>query len=106
MPRTLALPIALGRDGGLASHEQDSDAEVAQSVALLADTRPGERAALPTYGLPDPIGRGLDPDTLVTVVAEWEERADTTDVDLLVDLATQAANVHPAPATATLTEEV
>jgi hypothetical protein len=103
MPRTLALPIALGRDGGLAALEQDSAPEVAQSVALLVDTRPGERTALPSYGLPDPVGGRLDVDALVDVVAQWEERADTTEVELLAaELAAQAAAVHPAP---TSTEE-
>lgn len=107
MVRTLALPIAVGRDKGLTAHEQDSEAEIAQSVALLTDTRPGERAALPDYGLPDPIGSGLDTDLLVGVVTEWEERADPADVEVLVVAAVQDAAVHPSPFVDTAdTEEV
>ncbi|SDC46482.1 hypothetical protein [Nocardioides lianchengensis] len=105
MARTLALPIAVGRDRGLTAHEQDSEAEIAQSVALLADTRPGERAALPDYGLPDPVGSGLDADLLVGVVTEWEERADPADVEVLVAAAVQAAAVHPSAYVDTDSEE-
>ncbi|HTW17089.1 MAG TPA: GPW/gp25 family protein [Nocardioides sp.] len=104
MPRTLALPIVIGHDDGLATHEQDSEPEIAQSVALLIDTRPGERTAIPDYGMPDPIGAGLDLSVLADVVLEWEERADPVDVELLVSFADQAATVRPS--TPVTTEEV
>jgi hypothetical protein len=79
VPAHLAFPIRLGA-GGLATVEQDSDADIVQSVALLLDTRPGERRSVPEYGLPDPLFSGLTEDQVTAVISEWEERAD---VDLL-----------------------
>lgn len=60
----------------LASLAADSPAEIAQSVALMAATRPGERRSVPDYGLPDPLGHGIDVDDLVDAIATWEDRAD------------------------------
>ncbi|NGZ99388.1 hypothetical protein G5V59_00170 [Nocardioides sp. W3-2-3] len=54
LPEHLAFPIAVTSQG-LATVEQDSDADIRQSVALLLNTRPGERRSEPNYGLPDPV---------------------------------------------------
>lgn len=94
MARTLALPLVVGRDGALGALEQDTPEELAQSVGLLLDTRPGERAAVPDYGLPQPLGTGLQPDEVVDVINQWEERAVDSRVEDLVAQVVQDATVH------------
>lgn len=93
----LALPVALAPDGRLVALPQDSPAEVAQSVALLLATRPGERRSVPDYGLPDPVFGGVDVDEIVSTVAEWEDRADPVTVEQLAEqIVAQELRVHPA----------
>lgn len=97
MARVLALPLQVTATGVLATLEQDSPTEVAQSVALLLATRPGDRRSVPDYGYPDPIGDGVDPDELAEVVGEWEDRADPAEVELTVTaVGEQAVTVRPA----------
>jgi phage baseplate assembly protein W len=71
----LAAPLRLTAAGGLATLAQDTPAEVGQSVALLAATRPGERLSVPGYGTPDPVFGGIDPHALGAAVDVWEPRA-------------------------------
>ncbi|MBZ5736503.1 GPW/gp25 family protein [Nocardioides sp. TRM66260-LWL] len=96
MPRHLALPIAVTPSGVLSSLEQDSEAEVAQSVGLLVATVIGDRRAATGYGIPDPLGRGLDPATLADVLETWEPRADPSTVLVEPTNAdgTQAADIY------------
>lgn len=94
MARTLALPLAVGPNGALASLTQGAPEEISQSVALLLDTRPGERAAVPDYGLPDSLGSGLNADQVVDVITAWEERATDPQVEDLLEKLTQDATVH------------
>ncbi|XBB66872.1 GPW/gp25 family protein [Nocardioides sp. WV_118_6] len=81
MPDHLAFPLAVTRQG-LATVEQDSDADLVQSVALLLNTRPGERRSLPDYGLPDPVFGHLAHSDVVAVVGQWEPRADLESLDI------------------------
>lgn len=81
---TLALPLRMA-GSRLATVETDSDEEIAQSVALLLDTRPGERRSVPEYGLPDPLFSGVDLDVIADVVDEWEPRATPLFLEQLVD---------------------
>lgn len=76
MPRHIAMPITLTGAGRLATVEQDSEADIAQSIALLVDTRPEERRAEPEYGVPDPLFGGLNAADLTEAIVEWEDRAD------------------------------
>lgn len=76
MPQHLALPIAVTGSGRLATVEQDTEADLAQSVALLVDTRPGERRAEPGYGVPDPLFGGVDLAEVTQAIVTWEDRAD------------------------------
>lgn len=103
MARHLAFPFAVGADGGLATLEQDSPAEVTQSVALLLSTEPGERSAEPEYGYPSPLGRGVDPVEVAEVIGEHEDRADPALVEVtLTAIAEQHAVVYPSvPTTGT-----
>ena len=77
MAAHLAFPIKLAGNGALATVEQDSDADIVQSVQLLLRTRPGERRSVPGYGLADPVFAGLTETEVLDVVDVWEERADT-----------------------------
>lgn len=96
MAKHLAMPITISPTGVLAALEQDSPGEIAQSVALLLRTEPGERAASPDYGYPSPLGAGLDPDEIADVVTEWEPRADPALIEVTLDtLVEQHATVHP-----------
>lgn len=81
---TLALPLRMA-GSRLATVETDSDEEIAQSVALLLDTRPGERRSVPEYGLPDPLFSGVDLDVIADVVDEWEPRATPLFLEQLLD---------------------
>lgn len=97
MPKHLAFPIRVAANGGLLALEQDSEQEIAQSVALLVSTEPGERRSVPDYGLPDPVFGGLDQDDISDVVADWEDRADPAVVEQLADdLVNQRFSVFPA----------
>jgi phage baseplate assembly protein W len=95
MARVLALPLTVTAAGQMATITQDHPAEITQSVALLLDTRPGERRTLPDYGLPDQLfGRGFDESLVAEVVAEWEPRADPEIVDTVTSGSHTSATVH------------
>jgi phage baseplate assembly protein W len=92
--RVLSLPLTVTANGSMATITQDHPAEIVQSVALLLDTRPGDRRTLPDYGLPDPVFGGLDPAVVAEVVAEWEPRADGATIDTVTSGNTQTVDVH------------
>lgn len=96
MARVLTLPLEVTANGSLATVTQDHPAEIAQSVGLLLDTRPGERRTLPEYGYPDRLFAlgDLDTDLIAETVAEWEPRADPEIVDTVLNGSTQTATVH------------
>ncbi len=71
----LQIPFALAADGSAMVVEQDTEAEVIQSVAMLVGTRPGTRLVAPSYGIPDPTFAGISPVVLQTAVTKWETRA-------------------------------
>lgn len=81
MPKRLLLPITLSARGDLRTVEQDSPIELSQSVALLLDTRVGERRSEPDYGTPDPVFGGLDVDELADAIEEWEDRVSGVQFD-------------------------
>lgn len=92
--RHLAFPIRVTAGGGLATVEQDSTADIVQSVALLLDTRPDERRSVPEYGLPDPVFGGLNVTQLSQLIAVWEPRADLTTIEQLAQGVVDAARVY------------
>lgn len=96
MATTLRMPLTVAPGAGLMTLEQGSDLEVAQSVGLLLATTPGERRTVPDYGLPNPIGSGVDVEQLVDVASDWEDRADPTYVeDLAAAGPVQRPEVYP-----------
>lgn len=106
MPQRLALPIRVTSTGALASVPQDSDADIRQSIALLVNTRPGERRSEPDYGLPDPRFGTVDVAEIADVIATWEPRADDAVIEVsavrLVDgAAEQTVDIYAAPSATT-----
>lgn len=103
MSVTLRLPLQVTPGRGLLSLTQDSDADIAQSVALLLATRQGERRSVPNYGLPDPLGAAVDLAVMAQVISEWEERADPATIDVLTLGQVEQIRVHPAASLAVVT---
>jgi phage baseplate assembly protein W len=95
MPLRLSLPLQVAADGALAAVEQDTPAEVAQSVALLLSTRPGERRSVPDYGSDDPMFSGLTTEDVYAAVEMWEDRADPVTVEFIASGIEQYAEVYP-----------
>lgn len=56
----LAHPFRLGDDGGMKTHEQDSEPYLAERIALILGCRPGERPLVPTFGVSDPTFDGME----------------------------------------------
>lgn len=80
MPTHLAVPFRLDPRGQAATLKQDSPAEVAQSVRILLDTRPGERLMVPDYGVDDlTFVDAIDDGWVADAVQTWEPRA-TVDI--------------------------
>jgi phage baseplate assembly protein W len=96
MARVLTLPLALTPSGALATVTQDHPAEIAQSVGLLLDTRPGERRTLPDYGLPERlfVVGDLDEALIAETISEWEPRADVEILDTVKGTAYPSTTVQ------------
>lgn len=78
MARVLAFPVHVDSTGRIATVEQDSEADIAQQLAMLILTRPDERPLTPGYGTPDPAFTGFDPQLLA---ASAEEFGPAVDID-------------------------
>lgn len=82
MPQVLAWPLR--RDpatGGLATVDSGSVDVVAQEVAIVLLTRPGERTWLPRFGAPSPLGQAaVDADVARRAVEEWAPGAASVEV--------------------------
>lgn len=50
----IAYPFRLADDGRVETHEQDSEAYIAERIALILACRPGERPLVPAFGIDDP----------------------------------------------------
>ena len=98
MPHFTA-PLTVTSTGAFAAVSDDHPTAVAQSLALLLDTRPGERRTDPDYGTPDQVlsNTGLTEQMVRDVAAEWEERATPTDIEAALSLrgSTQHITVQP-----------
>lgn len=84
MTTALVLPLQV-RGGRFVAVPSGSAPDVAQSVALLVDTRIGERRSVPEYGLDGPGFDlvGLREDEVRDAVEEWEPRAEITDLEVI-----------------------
>ncbi len=77
MTTHLAVPFRFD-SGVVATVEQDSPDDVAQSVRVLVTTERGSRIEVPGYGLHSPLGQqSTSPITneILGAVTQWEPRA-------------------------------
>jgi phage baseplate assembly protein W len=95
---TFAFPFQRLPRGTVAVRAQNSDAAIDDSLAVLANTNPGERYDEPEYGMPDYAFKenGADPSVITSVIRKWEPRASgrTTEksfVDLVQTLRVETA---------------
>lgn len=72
---TFPLTLDAGR---LATHEQDTLADVTQCVHVLTRTRRGSRPLAPNVGFDDPTFSDVEADEIVGPLAGLEPRADVT----------------------------
>lgn len=83
----IAHPFRMGDDGRVLTHEQDTDAYLAERIALVLGCRPGERELVPAFGVGDPAFDGLTLASIQNQMAIFEipvtitavERDDTSD---------------------------
>lgn len=74
----IRLPFRVGRGGAVEVIEQDTAAEIAQSIAVLARTNRGERAGVPDYGIVNPTfltSPSAVLESLRQQIEAWEPRA-------------------------------
>ena len=64
MPALISHPFRLSPDGSVATVDTESAQYVAEQLAILILTRPGERPLVPDLGLTDPTFAGFDDSTL------------------------------------------
>lgn len=75
----LQVPLRLTTVGSFVTVEQDSDADLEQSVRLVLSSRPGDRwRDAPDYGSPEPMPGPVDVASMAAAVAQFEPRAKVT----------------------------
>ncbi len=98
----LRIPFRISNGGSADVLEQDSQSEIAQSVAVLVRTRVGERPTAPDYGISDPTFLTSPSSVMTSIklqVEEHEDRAEvaiTSEVDAYDEL-TRSYRVHVRP---------
>lgn len=78
----LSFPFRFPPAGGPAVTVDDSTEDfIAEQIAILATTRPGERQLVPDFGMPDPaFTGGFDQAMLEAALTEWGTPAQITSV--------------------------
>jgi hypothetical protein len=77
-PHLQNLP-ALDAFGQFLVNNQDSYAEIADSVEIIVGTQIGQRPALPDFGIFDPtFTYPVDTDGISSAIEEWDDRANPT----------------------------
>jgi phage baseplate assembly protein W len=78
-----AWPFTLGKDGTIATLEQDSRGEISQCVTVLLATPAGSRTEYPAYGVPDvTFTAGADIPAVQQAIGTFEPRAASARVRL------------------------
>lgn len=81
----LVWPVRIDA-GRFAVAPEGSTGDLASQVALCVATRPGDRAAVPAFGLADPTGqRRLDTTNVEQTVDRWVPAARTAGVTAVID---------------------
>lgn len=84
MADLISYPFRLDSSGSVATVEQDSDAQLAQEVAVGILTRPEERPFIPDFGIADPAFVGFDADALRLQVATYGPPIDVAGVEVTI----------------------
>lgn len=67
----ISFPFRLDPSGAVATRDDGSDEYLAEELAQLIQTNPGERELVPTYGLNDPTYAEVDQAMLAAQVATF-----------------------------------
>lgn len=62
----ISHPMRLSPNGTMFCRDQSDDEYIAERIALLCTTQPGERILVPGYGIADPVFSGFDENLLRT----------------------------------------
>lgn len=76
----IAHPFRLGADGSVQTHEADSEPYLAERIALIIGTQPGERVLVPGFGISDPTYSELALPALQNQVAIYNIPVKITEV--------------------------
>lgn len=93
MAQVLSHPFRLLPNGRAATVEQTSPTAAAESIAMLALTRFGERRLAAGYGTPDPTFGGFSPTDLAAAIAAWGPNV-TLDETTIEAVGDDAQRVH------------
>lgn len=93
MARILSHPLRLGPGGQFVTVEQNSDAGVAEQLAIFLLTKQQERALCPGFGVTDPTFADVDTDAVNLGLALYGPPVQITDLTTALD-ATGAATVE------------
>lgn len=77
-----SFPFRLGRDGSIATVEQNSDVEIEEALAVAMLTHPGERIQVPTFGVADPAFSGFEVGALQRHCLDFGPDVEITAVDV------------------------
>jgi len=71
----LGASVLLTPDGSFAFLQQDSIAEIVQSVEMICGTVVNDRTVVPTFGIPDQAFTQPSKTEIVSAVSKWQSRA-------------------------------
>lgn len=82
--QVLSFPMRLQSNGRLALVEQDSEGHIAEELATICLSRPGERGLVPDFGIEDPsFEGGISPEEIASQAAIFGVPAVVTEVHSL-----------------------
>jgi hypothetical protein len=91
----LSFPFRLTPDGTVAKVEQFSDADVAQKIAFLMQTEPGELPLALHYGISDPSFRTVNATEIEAAISAFYPGVVVNEIRIGVDGSGEAAvNVY------------
>lgn len=76
----LSFPMRIQANGRLATVEQNSDDHLAEELAIICLSRPGERELVPEFGIDDPAFDEIHPDQVRAQASIFEVPVDVIDV--------------------------
>lgn len=82
MAALISHPFRLAPGGGIALVEDTTDQYIAEQLAMLVLTRPGERPLVPDLGLADPTFVGFDASSLQEQVDAFAPPCRVVSVDM------------------------